>query len=93
MHGQDALDRLHLDDELLFDEQIDPVHAAEPVSLEYDGKLNLPLDLNARPAQYQGETFVVGRLEQPSAEALMDVDCRADSDARDVVVILAHEKA
>ena len=93
MHGQDALDRLHLDDERLLDEQVDSIRAVEAVSLEYDRKLELPLDLNTGPAQYPGETFVVGRLQQPSAEALVNLDCRADDGTRDVVMILAHEEA
>jgi len=88
MDRQNPLNRLDLDDESLLDEQVDAIRAVEPVALKHNGQFELPLDLQSRTSKYIAQTLIIRRLEQPTAEALMNVDRRTNDGTRDLVIVM-----
>ena len=76
--GQQPVDTLDLDDERIFDDQVEPVAAFElrPLVLERHG--SLAFEPKPEHPELVGDTVLVRRLEQPGPQVSMHLDAGAD---------------
>ena len=68
MDGLEFFDALDFDDNFLLDQQIEAVGGWDRDSLVSQGDLHLGLDLERSAGQFEGETVLVGALEETWAQ-------------------------
>ena len=78
MEARKRLDRLHLYDDELLDEQIEPVAGIEPKALIVERLWNLAADRQAAEAELVGKASFVHGLQESGTQCPMDLQSRID---------------
>src|SRR5438270_4659057 len=85
-----ALYRLDLDDDLVFDEIVQPISTIEPMPSINDRKRLLTLELQSAIEHFVSDARVIRRFEEPRPKLAVHSDCGADDPSRDVVDVGCH---
>ena len=81
----DAIDALNLDDHQVLDDQIDPVSKLNFLSLENYRQPDLACHFKAMLSEVMGEAALVDTFEQPRPENRMDMHCRRNNRAGNLI--------
>lgn len=84
--GQHRRQRFQLDEDAIFNEQVDAIPDVDPALAIDDG--NWPFDLHSQPLQdeFMMEANTVCALEKPRSKGRVYLDRRTDDLTRDVVI-------
>ena len=72
MHRQDRLDGLHLDDDRIFDQDVEPVSHIDSESVILHGKKLLGLECQVVSLEFQAQTLAIRAFHQSWAESGMN---------------------
>jgi len=85
MDTLETSDRLDLDDDRLFNEEIKSKSAVNPLSLVNEGQRFLTFDREAAFGQFVGKASFVRGFEHARPELMMDIDRRTDDPFGDCI--------
>ena len=85
MNRQQALDRLHFDNESFFYDEVESMTMLKQEALVDDGQYALPFDAQAPKSKLVSEALLVHRLEQPGPNMPMHFDARRDELIRTIL--------
>ncbi|MDB5430728.1 MAG: hypothetical protein JWP35_1844 [Caulobacter sp.] len=76
------LDRLHFDDDLVFDQEVHPVATLKNNTLVRHRRRDLPRDCNAPQGKFVGQTLLIDGFQKPGPESAMHMQPGIDHDSR-----------
>jgi hypothetical protein len=93
MNVSNPLDRLDFDDDATLDQKVEAVAGINSLSVIEDRKHNLALVKQTRFDQFMSETRLVGALQQPGSERLVDSDGATQNQLTDFVLVHSANSA
>jgi hypothetical protein len=79
VHRLKAFDGFDFNDDLVFDDQVDPVSRIEPLPSILQRERDLAFDFQASLQQLKHQTRFARGLENARAKRPMNIECRADN--------------
>src|SRR5437870_2856578 len=73
-----------VDDDLLFDQEVEPIAAVERHALVRDGQRHLATKGNASKLQLMRQAELIGRLEQARSQMAVNLDAGTDDGVRTI---------
>jgi hypothetical protein len=84
---QQRFDSLYLDDELVFNDEVEAIGTLQPHAFVHDGNGNLAAKSQTTQGQLMNERTLIDRLEEPGSELTMDLYQGADHGSRAIYKI------
>ncbi len=78
MYRQELFNRLDFQNDIVLDEQIEPVRAIQMHTFVFDRQMNLPLKPKAQAAKFIAEALFICRFQQPRPEMSVNLNRCSD---------------